>query len=1190
MSHQITGCTPVHTRLISFSIVVLILSLSLLVTMSGCGGGSSATNTPPPPPPFSLTFAPTAPAMTPGSSLTVFVTATNPNAGLPPSFTLGPLPPGITSTTAFPVSVPPSGTTFNLTTDAKVAVGSYNLIIQETVGSSSSSSVLSLTVAQGLGGVGFAIPLSPEVQVIPGGAGTFAFQTLNSSPDQIEVTLSASGLPPGVTATIQPNPLLGGQGGNVVLRASSTAPSVQNAEIMLTATPTLSVPASSMTFLLDVLPPSGNLPDNRTDHFSTGGRPYISADGIPFGEAFDSKHNLIFASVPSLNQVQVVDASTHFLRKALSIRDPRGLDVSPDNSRVWVVTGSRQVFEIDTATLAVQQHLLPPFSNSFSFGATLWEGDQVLSVADGTLVMDLSAGKYSGSRVFVIWDPSTNNLTPLPMPTPGANPNPLVTTGIPLRSGDGKRVYAFNGDSNGNSFYYDVPTHSVGPSIAIGGGEAAAINYDASRIAIFDGSAVSLYDSNLNLLGQVPGGGLLGGYPDLHGGMTFSSINGNLYEICMPYDIPVIVTVDTTTFNLIGLAPAIPFIPVMTELDPPFYLSSPFAVDSTGNVLAVQYYGIAFEDSTYQSNFVTNQPGSPVFMQHMAPYSGPLAGGTVSGGFGNGFSITPTVWYGKNEGTAQDTNYDLTITSPNSDTSGPVNLKMLFPDGMEVFDPLFFSYGPYVEVASTSGASPAGGTSGEIAGFGMPIDAGGGSLSIGGNSATITTTQTQYLPFVGTPYPDTYLHFTIPAGQPGWADIAVSTPAGTSTLPKSLFYAKSVTDYSSTDSFSAVLFDPGRNQLYVSAGDHIDVFSLQSGQFATPITPPSLGSTRQFKGLTLSVGGAQLLAADFTDYSTAVINPDNLTNSFAIATNPNTQPPPTPPCSPGPIFLASLAGQKAILTTGTLPTVGIGASGCSAGPGPTMIVDLTNKSASVASNLPEYYFLSASTDGQTAAVGGLCIYSLAQNSCNSLAVENATGGVAISGDGKTAFEGMVLADTSGFVSGRIAQPDVLFMSKLATPFTRLDSPVLNETGSLVFIPYQHCFEIYDVLHGRLLMRFSLSETISPVATPLATDPSGQRVFLLTDKGLTVVDLGTAPLAVGSLTPTSGSPGSQITIRGSGFLQQTSVTLGGVATTSTYINSETLAVVIPTLQPGPADLVLSNPDGSSYSLTSALPIL
>src|SRR5207253_1990777 len=122
--------------------------------------------------------------------------------------------------------------------------------------------------------------------------------------------------------------------------------------------------------------------------------------------------------------------------------------------------------------------------------------------------------------------------------------------------------------------------------------------------------------------------------------------------------------------------------------------------------------------------------------------------------------------------------------------------------------------------------------------------------------------------------------FDVPPGTPGWADIHVQTPDGTSTLPKSLFYAASVKDYPSADSFTAVLFDAGRNQLYLSAGDHIDVFSLVSNQFLTPITPPAQGASKQFAGLALSLDGSLLLATDLLDGSLGAINPDTPSNSY----------------------------------------------------------------------------------------------------------------------------------------------------------------------------------------------------------------------------------------------------------------------------------------------------------------------
>ncbi len=235
-------------------------------------------------------------------------------------------------------------------------------------------------------------------------------------------------------------------------------------------------------------------------------------------------------------------------------------------------------------------------------------------------------------------------------------------------------------------------------------------------------------------------------------------------------------------------------------------MPDPFAVDDTGMVLGIEDYGISFDDSTLFQSFVTSEPGTPTFLQHMSPYSGPGSGGTTSGGFGNAFSLTPDVWYGPNRGTANlASGGTLTITSPPSSSTGPVNIKMLFPDGVEVFNPNFFSYGPSIQYDLLSGASPAGGTPGEISGYGMPIDGSGGTLSVGGASATITTTQTQYLPFTGSPFPSTFFQFNVPPGAPDWSDIQLTTPNGSATLPKSLFYATSVRDYSSPDSFTAVL-------------------------------------------------------------------------------------------------------------------------------------------------------------------------------------------------------------------------------------------------------------------------------------------------------------------------------------------------------------------------------------------------
>jgi hypothetical protein len=94
------------------------------------------------------------------------------------------------------------------------------------------------------------------------------------------------------------------------------------------------------------------------------------------------------------------------------------------------------------------------------------------------------------------------------------------------------------------------------------------------------------------------------------------------------------------------------------------------------------------------------------------------------------------------------------------------------------------------------------------------------------------------------------------------------------------------------------------------------------------------------------------------------------------------------------------------------------------------------------------------------------------------------------------------------------------------------------------------------------MRFALTETIQDTATPLAIDSGGRFVYLLTDKGLTVVDFGAAPLSVGHLSGQTAAPGSTVVLRGSGFDSGTTATVGGVAASVNFTDENTLTLTIP----------------------------
>ena len=104
---------------------------------------------------------------------------------------------------------------------------------------------------------------------------------------------------------------------------------------------------------------------------------------------------------------------------------------------------------------------------------------------------------------------------------------------------------------------------------------------------------------------------------------------------------------------------------------------------------------------------------------------------------------------------------------------------------------------------------------------------------------------------------------------------------------------------------------------------------------------------------------------------------------------------------------------------------------------------------------------------------------------------------------------------------------------------------------------------------------------------MAIDDAGQKVFLITNQGLTVVDLGIAPLSIGHLTPATGASGAQIQVRGSGFVSGCTATVGSQNASVVFIDQNTLTLTLPALSSGPQNLTITNPDGTTYTLYSGL---
>ena len=116
-----------------------------------------------------------------------------------------------------------------------------------------------------------------------------------------------------------------------------------------------------------------------------------------------------------------------------------------------------------------------------------------------------------------------------------------------------------------------------------------------------------------------------------------------------------------------------------------------------------------------------------------------------------------------------------------------------------------------------------------------------------------------------------------------------------------------------------------------------------------------------------------------------------------------------------------------------------------------------------------------------------------------------------------------------------------------------------------------------------------ADTSGLLAQFLTVDETGQRIFAITNSGLTVIQLANAPLAIGTISPANGpaAGGTTITIRGSNFQTATTATLNGKMAAVTFIDANTLTLLTPATTAGPQKLVLTNPNGETTSLDAAL---
>jgi hypothetical protein len=744
-------------------------------------------------------------------------------------------------------------------------------------------------------------------------------------------------------------------------------------------------------------------------------------------------------------------------------------------------------------------------------------------------------------------------------------------------------------------------------TIGAGTSAFAAANKAGTRFAIISegsgGTQVDLFDQSLNPIGVYSASS--------PAGLVFSQDGSTLFVSEQFGGGFVVSSLDASNLHLLARVPDVAVAGIPTQLE---------ESDSTKILFGLSNSGVSFVDAAI-STLLSQPPPSFASAPIAQPSSGPNSGNTVTILGGTNFGSLAAVQFGSQSAVVQSASAtQLQVISPANATSGPVNIFAFFQDGWSTFAPDAFSYGPQILEVLPNAGSKNGNESIAIYGYGLGTDPGKLMVKIGGASSSVQKIEqvSSLSSSLGLdpsfPFPLQRATVQTPLGAPGYSDVVVSSPDGTSTLSRGFSYLQNEQIFSKAGFYKFLLFDQKRQHLYLSNIDHVDVFDLNANTFIAPIQPPGGPPPNAgLRGLAVTPDNAQLVVADFGAQSVYLINPDNSsgTTSFVggIAGYANS----------GPSRVAATNGQMVFIGLSAEGNQQPGCSACLAqmniGTSPAVIAPAAQ---------PEMSFLLGTPLLQSNAAGDKVFFSFASAPGGPVAVWDASssGHFETWNANASAIDLAVSSDGNAFAIRENAQTSIRdrdlnligvnASSALERIPARTEVPgaALHSSGALIYIPFLTGpapalppatnviggGDILDARSGALRRRIFLPEPLAMVSADvdgqhgsfLAIDENGQRIFALTNSGLTVVQLADVPLAIGSLTPSNGtsSGGTSVTIRGSGFQLRTKLALGGKNVTLNFKDMNTLTFTTPAIGAGAQQLTLTNPNGESVTLDAA----
>jgi len=951
----------------------------------------------------------------------------------------------------------------------------------------------------------FTLSLSPAtITLAPGGADQAVQVSVagqNGFAGSVSVTIGT--LPSGVTASPNSLSVTAGAPETFTLSASSAALLVQQSVSVdgvsgaLTANASLQLTISA-TAIAD---------------------PFHTVGGSLVHGFYDESRQLLFATNPGLNELDVISGKDFTVQARVSVPQPWGIDQMADGNTLVIGTQAQEIITVNENTLSVTQH---PYSAQGTASVLVFP--IVVAMANGkVLVIGHEPGIECNNIVecgqyLYEWDSNTNAFTQLE-PTP-QNSNGGWETDSLARSADHEwavfaadQFYLYSSAANSLT---TVPLSTVNPPDNTYGVRGYALNANGSEIAVASATEVSFFDPSFTLLGSAP---LQTAFQTARSAVQFTPDGTRLF---LEYALPLwMEEIDATNYTALGV--------LSGSVDPDNdNFERLLTTDAEGHGYVGIDEGLRVVDLTQPpvpNSANNNNPGPPscptldavlpLGTSQQISFLNPINGLNI---YIDG--VPAPLLQG---GTA--------INIPASSIAGPVDVECVDTYGDMSVATADVSYGVQPLALSANLLPPTGNPTAYLFGFGFygppelsyttnpPFQ---GSVSIGGQPATGATTlgSEKYGTVLGA------LAFHVPNGSPGEsASVGVSSSFGSGTLASAATYYPAPAIVPATGLLQ-LLYDSHRNLLYALKSTEVDVLNPATLQWQSPLLFPA-AATGTYDTLALSPDGSKLVIAGWAPTNGSGLAPPP---QFIIL-DPDGISPPSVLTYSGVSNLSGLFGSIAITEFNTVVMPG----------DPGIVLDLAT---STFAPLPGVYPYSAVI---RASADGSHLYSTLLNASSGevFSIDPSTYAVTSESFGEMFWTDLAVApdgsqfaaidappyadgDSVGFFDSNLHYLNTNEYPDFSPPD---DTGVLGATfspaGKVLVVPLGDSIEFWGTASGTLLARLMTPEELhvlvypeGAVAPMLALDSAGQTIYAISASGLTVIPL---PAPLDQLSPAQWPP-------------------------------------------------------------------